>query len=104
MALISAPAAADLVAATGTVLLDVRTVPEFDAARIAGAMLADWYRPDFTDQIGGLDPNAPTVVYCRTGQRSADAARLMEALGFTEVYDMAGGIVAWYEAGLPIEQ
>lgn len=86
------------------VLLDVRTVAEFDAARIEGSVLADWYRPDFAGQIDSLDPAAPTLVYCRTGHRSADAARLMEALGFTDVHDLAGGIVAWHQAGLPIEQ
>jgi rhodanese-related sulfurtransferase len=104
MALLSAAEAADVIAAPGTVLLDVRTGPEFAAARITGARQADWYRPDFTSLIAGMDRQAATVVYCRTGHRSADAARLMEALGFSEVHDLAGGIVAWYEAGLPIEQ
>jgi rhodanese-related sulfurtransferase len=104
MALINATEAAGMVAAAGTVLLDVRTVPEYDAARIAGARLADWYRPEFAELIDDMDRHAPTLVYCRSGKRSADAARLMDALGFVDVHDLAGGIIAWYEAGLPIEQ
>jgi rhodanese-related sulfurtransferase len=104
MALITAAEAADLLSAGVAVILDVRTGSEFDAARISGSLLADWYRPDFADLLADIDRETSIVVYCRSGHRSADAARLMEALGFSDVYDMAGGIIAWHEAGLPIEQ
>lgn len=102
--LISPKEAAEIVARGDVVLLDVRTHQEFDAVRIAGAVNADWYRPDFRDQIDHLDRDATTVVYCRTGRRSADALNVMAALGFTELYDVDGGIVRWYQDGLPVEQ
>lgn len=42
-------------------------------------------------------------VYCRSGNRSAQAVAVMRDLGFTEVYDMEGGVIAWSEAGLPLQ-
>lgn len=104
MSLLLPAEAAARIGESKSVLLDVRTPAEFSAARIAGALNADWYRPDFRRLIDDLDRDETTLVYCRTGVRSAEAARLMGALGFTNVCDLAGGIVAWYQAGLPIEQ
>lgn len=102
--LISPRDAAALVERDDVVLLDVRTAQEFDAVRIAGAVNADWYRHDFRSEIDHLDRAAPTLVYCRTGRRSADALHVMGRLGFTELYDLDGGIIRWYQAGLPVEQ
>jgi rhodanese-related sulfurtransferase len=48
------------------------------------------------------DPNRPVYLYCHSDGRSALAAKRLQDLGFTRVYSMAGGIVAWQEAGLPI--
>ena len=42
------------------------------------------------------------VVICRSGNRSERARLLMDDLGFGEVYDVEGGIVAWESAGLPL--
>ena len=88
----------------GLVVLDIRTPEEFAEARLPNAILVDFYAPDFVDQLDQLDKNAPYVMYCRTGNRSADAAELMRELGFNEVYEIDGGITAWYEQGFPIDQ
>lgn len=85
----------------GLVVLDVRTPAEWEDFRLGDSILVDFYEPDFADRIAALDRNAPYVMYCRSGNRSATAARLMRDLGFTEVYEIAGGIQAWREAGLP---
>ena len=104
MELVSPDRDAQLAADRSAVLLDVRTPAEFTAARIEGAFNANWYLPGFADLIGDLDPTTPTIVYCRSGVRSADAAVVMVRMGFTDVYDVAGGIIAWCEAGHRVEQ
>ena len=40
------------------------------------------------------DKDAPWLVYCRTGRRSADAVQKLDALGYTNIYDL-GGILSW---------
>ena len=88
----------------GLVVLDVRTAEEFAEGHLAGATMLDFYADDFADRLADLDPDAPYLVYCRSGNRSGQTRALMEELGFTDVTDVDGGIVAWSEAGLPIER
>lgn len=86
------------------VVLDVRTAEEFADGHLAGATMLDFYATDFADQLAELDPEVPYLVYCRSGNRSGQTRALMEELGFTDVADVGGGILAWSEAGLPIEE
>lgn len=86
----------------GLVILDVRTPAEFDEAHIDGAILVDFNSPSFADDMAELDPDVPYVLYCRSGNRSAGARAVMSDLGFVDVEDIDGGIVAWVDAGLPI--
>jgi rhodanese-related sulfurtransferase len=46
-----------------------------------------------------VDPKKPVLVYCRSGGRSAKAAKQMKDLGFVEISDLDGGITAWKKAG-----
>jgi rhodanese-related sulfurtransferase len=46
----------------------------------------------------------PVLLACRSGTRSAGAARVLKKAGFTQVFQLKGGIAAWREAGLPIEK
>jgi len=84
------------------VVLDVRTPEEYAEGHLDGAVLVDFYDPDFADQVSQLDPEVPYLVYCRSGNRSGQTLTLMEQLGFTSVADVDGGIVAWQSAGLPV--
>jgi rhodanese-related sulfurtransferase len=86
----------------GLVILDVRTPEEYAEARIEGATLLDFYRPDFAERLAELDRDVPYVLYCRSGNRSDQAFAMMRDLGFTSVQDVDGGIVAWMDAGLPV--
>lgn len=86
---------------TGRVLLDVRTPEEFDEAHLDGALLIDFYRDDFESAISELDRDQPYVIYCRSGSRSGQVRKLMADLGFTDVADVDGGILAWQAEGLP---
>jgi rhodanese-related sulfurtransferase len=83
------------------VLLDVRTRQEFDAERIAGAVVVDYRSPSFRDQISKLDRSKTYLVYCRTGNRTNGAVKVMRELGFPNVYVFSGGITKWKEAGFP---
>lgn len=84
------------------VVLDVRTTEEFAEGHLDGAIMVDFYAPDFADQLADLDPDVPYLLYCRSGNRSGQAAALMADLGFADVADIDGGIVAWADAGLEI--
>jgi len=86
------------------VVLDIRTPEEFAAGHLADAVNIDYYDDDFEDQLQQLDLEVPYVMYCNSGNRSSNALPVMDTLGFAEVYELDGGIQAWYSAGLPIEQ
>ena len=80
-------------------LLDVRTRDEFDEGHIAGATLVDVNDSTFVQQaMAVLDKQRPVAVYCRSGRRSARAANLLAEQG-CRVTDLAGGILAWQDAG-----
>lgn len=80
---------------TSIVFLDVRTPEEFREGHLRNARLIDLYDPAFEQQVAKLDKNAPYLVYCRTGRRSQEAIRIMQAQGFKNLKNMDGGIVRW---------
>jgi phage shock protein E len=84
------------------VILDVRTPEEFAEGHLDGAVMIDFYEADFADRLGELDPEVPYLLYCRSGNRSGQTTAIMGDLGFTDVADVDGGIVAWSGAGLPV--
>lgn len=88
----------------GLVILDIRTPEEFAAGHIEGAINIDYYAADFEQQLGELDLDVPYVMYCNSGNRSSNTLPLMDSIGFSEVYELDGGIQAWFGAGLPIAQ
>lgn len=95
-------AAATIESTPDVVVLDIRTPEEFAGGIIEGAVNIDFYEPDFAAQIDTLDKDADYVVYCRSDNRSGAAMDVFADLGFTSVTEIDGGIVAWYEAGLPV--
>jgi rhodanese-related sulfurtransferase len=50
---------------------------------------------EIAERLTELDPNAKTVVICRSGGRSLEVARFLSAHGFSAVFNLAGGILAW---------
>lgn len=81
-------------------VIDVRTPAEVAQGMIAGAINIDIGSPDFRTRIEALDRDGRYLLYCRTGNRSAQAASIMRDLGFTDVVD-AGGFDALVAAGAP---
>ncbi|MGI2335688.1 MAG: rhodanese-like domain-containing protein [Dehalogenimonas sp.] len=84
------------------VILDVRTPSEFAEAHIEGAVSLDFNAGNFEAEVDKLDKDIRYLVYCRTSNRSGQAVNVMKNLGFKEVNDMDGGIVAWQSAEYPV--
>ncbi|MDX1939726.1 MAG: rhodanese-like domain-containing protein [Saprospiraceae bacterium] len=76
-------------------LVDVRTPKEFAAGSIENALNINYLAEDFSARIQSLDKNKPVYIFCLSGVRSGKAARVMEGLGFSKVYDLKGGYSAW---------
>lgn len=76
-------------------IVDVRTAGEYSSGHIKDAINIDVSSRDFESKISELNKDEPIYIYCRSGARSARAARTMESLGFTQIYDLRGGILSW---------
>lgn len=76
------------------IILDVRTAAEYESGHIQGAILIP--NETITNKKPELLPdlNAEILIYCRSGNRSAQAAKKLIAIGYTNVYDF-GGIIDW---------
>jgi rhodanese-related sulfurtransferase len=83
------------------VILDVRTKSEYDSGHIYGAILIPV--ADLPTRIGELlsHVNDPMIVYCGSGGRSTTACQILVSNGFTNVYNMTGGLNAWKTGGYP---
>ena len=90
------------VAEAGVITLDVRTPSEFAEGHVEGARLIDFQSGNFENEIATLDKNATYAVYCRSGNRSGQAVKVMQDAGFTNVFNMNGGVIDWANAGLPL--
>ena len=99
---VSAEEAAELLTAStdDLTVIDVRTPDEFAEGHIDGARNLDLEGGQFEAALADLDPDAGYLLYCATGNRSGQAARMMAEAGFSNVYD-AGGFSALAEAGVP---
>ena len=104
ISLVSASEAYDITTAppANLVVLDVRTPEEFDEGHLADAINIDFYEADFSLNLEALDKDVPYVLYCRSGNRSGTTAAQMRDLGFSEVYEVDGGILSWLDSGLPL--
>jgi molybdopterin/thiamine biosynthesis adenylyltransferase/rhodanese-related sulfurtransferase len=86
----------------GIVLVDTREPHEYQEAHLDGGTLVP--PAMLADQIETVAPDkdARTILYCRSGNRSGIAAAQLQAMGYTNVASVAGGILAWQEQGLPV--
>jgi rhodanese-related sulfurtransferase len=74
-------------------LLDVREPWEHQICRIQGAELVPMRT--VPARIGELDPERPIVCFCHHGGRSMQVAMFLERQGFSDVYNLTGGVDAW---------
>lgn len=74
-------------------LLDVRETEEYEGGHIEGAVNAPLSSLKETELTYAKDE--PLYIICRSGNRSAEAAKLLQERGYTEIYDVSGGMIAW---------
>ena len=84
------------------IVLDVRTLAEFNAGHVAGCLLIDFRQADFEENVKKLDKDKIYYVYCRSGNRSTQATTLMKNLGFKNVYNVKDGIDNILKSGIPV--
>ena len=88
----------------GVQIVDVRTHAEYAEGHIPGAVLLDVKSNGFAREAERkLDVARTVAVYCRSGKRSADAARILSELGY-RVINLSGGITEWKDDGRPTER
>ncbi len=80
-------------------LIDVREDNEWEAAHAAGAMHLGKGIIERDIETTVPDKNTELILYCGGGYRSALAADVLQKMGYTNVFSMAGGWKAWQEAG-----
>ena len=83
----------------GALLVDVREPNEFAELHAEGATLIPL--SEFEARFSELPKDRELVMICRSGARSARAGEYLKAQGYSQVVNVAGGTLAWVEAGLP---
>lgn len=83
-------------------IIDIRTLGEFKAGHLESAVHIDFLKEDFSDAIQKLKRDKAYLVHCQSGGRSSNSLELWKTLGFTKIYHLDGGFLAWKKAGLPI--
>ena len=103
--------ARELIEEDDVFVLDVRTPSEFNSSHIEGATLipvtnafGSNLSPDslLEARINEVPKNKKILVYCRSGHRSMSASKILVAAGYSDIYNMQGGITAWISAGYPV--
>lgn len=83
------------------ILLDVRNADEYAVSHLKGARRVVPGEPS-PALLASLAPDAPVVVYCSVGERSARFARALQEKGFREVCNLDGSIFQWTNEGRPV--
>lgn len=88
-------------ATENAILLDVRTPEEIAGGKIPNAQNIVW-DDSFADKLSTLE-HKPIFIYCGSGIRSAKAAAVLKEKGYTDIYELDGGMKSWKSAGMPVE-
>ena len=92
-------------------ILDVRTPSEFNSSHIEGSTLIPVTNSGGSNlspkqllesRINEVPKDKKILVYCRSGHRSSSASKILVNAGYSQVYNMEGGINAWTGAGYPV--
>jgi len=87
-------------------IIDIRTPQEYAAGHIKGAVLINYYDPNFAKNIEKHHFNKfePIFIYCRSGHRSGNAIELFKKLGFKHIVNLVFGLNEWKHLKLPLEK
>ena len=81
------------------ILVDVRTIEEYESGHIQDAVNFDFYSESFQKKILSLDKSSSIILYCRTQNRSTKTANYLKENGYKEITVLAGGITSWVKNG-----
>ena len=97
-------AALQLINHKNAIVLDVREQSEYDTGHILNSRLIPVGK--IKERVGELEKykDQPIVAVCRSGLRSASACAVLGKQGFTQVYNLTGGMQAWQKNNLPVEK
>ncbi len=82
------------------ILIDVRTPEEFASGHIPGSVNIPV--DSLGQRLSEVPQDKPVVLYCRSGNRSGQAAQILDQAGYSQIYDL-GGIVTWQQQGYPVQ-
>jgi rhodanese-related sulfurtransferase len=81
---------------SNAVILDVRTDSEVADGKIPNSLHIDIYKgEEFISEVEKLDKSKNYYIYCRSGNRSGQACKIMEQIGFENTYNLIGGMMQW---------
>ncbi len=80
----------DSIAQAKVQLIDVRTPEEFEAGHIETALNIDFFSEQFNADFEKLEKDKPVYIYCKSGNRSGQAAKKLAEMGFEMIYDLKG--------------
>src|SRR6185436_14528797 len=102
---VSATQATQLINREDALVLDVREPGEYGGGHILGAKNVPLSRIEAAgSEIAAKRKDKPVIVYCDDGNRSGKAAAALRSRGFAKAVNLAGGLGAWRQAGLPVEK
>ena len=81
------------------ILVDVRTIEEYESGHIQDAVNFDFYSESFQNDILSLDKSSSIILYCRTQNRSTKTANYLKENGYKEITVLEGGITSWVKNG-----
>ena len=81
------------------ILVDVRTIEEYESGHIQDAINFDFYAESFQKEILSLDKSSSIILYCRTQNRSTKTANYLKENGYKEITVLTGGITSWVKNG-----
>jgi rhodanese-related sulfurtransferase len=101
---VNSAAALQLINHKDAIILDVREPNEYNAGHVLNSKLIPLGK--LKERMSELEKfkGQPVVVMCRSGNRSGTACFLLGKQGFTQAYNLAGGIQAWQKNNLPLEK
>jgi rhodanese-related sulfurtransferase len=83
------------------VLIDVREPEEYAAGHIPDVTLMPM--GEVPERLNDIPTDKTVIAYCRSGNRSGQVMQFLQQHGYENVHNMEGGIIAWEQAGLPVE-
>lgn len=84
------------------VIIDVRTLSEFEDGHLKEAAQLNYYAWSFKENLLLLPKDKPIYVYCKTGYRSKNTAKILIENGYKNIFNLENGIKEWEQNNFPI--